>query len=76
MKDQWYAGGPNIYLRFSAEDMGERRPIVLHIVDIEPNELRVRVWNDGGVITYKRANLSSRPASNQTLQPTASRSND
>jgi hypothetical protein len=48
----------------------------LHIVDIEPNELRVRVWNDGGVITYKRANLSSRPASNQTLQPTASRSND
>ena len=66
MKGRWYAGGPNIYLRFSAEDLGQRRPIILHILNIEPNELRVRMWGND-VWIYKRVNLNSQPVSNQLL---------
>jgi hypothetical protein len=52
---RWYAGGPNIYLRFSADGIGERRPLILHIVDIRPNEFRVRMSRYGEVLTYRRA---------------------
>src|ERR1700730_10225269 len=60
---RWYAGGPNIYLRFPAEVIGESRPIIWHIVDISPNEIAIRVWRKGGVIHYRRVNLASPPAS-------------
>src|SRR5437667_4955681 len=71
---RWYAGGPNIYIRFSADDIrAPQRVIVLHIVDIQPNALHVRVVHNGQVYTFRRATLKSTPASNQTLQPTATR---
>jgi hypothetical protein len=54
---RWYAGGPNIYLRFSADDIGERRPLILHIVDIRPNEFHVRISRDGEVLTYRRVRI-------------------
>jgi hypothetical protein len=67
----WYAGGPNIYWRLSEDFVPEiRRPLIWHIVDISPNEVRVRPTRDGPICTWKRVNLK---ASNQSLQPTASR---
>jgi hypothetical protein len=71
MKGRWYAGGSNIYLRVieDAENTEARRPLIFHIVDIQPNELRVRIWRD--VQSFKRVNLDSPPASNKPLQPTA-----
>jgi hypothetical protein len=63
MKGRWYAGGSNIYLRVTedAYNPEARRPLILHIVDIQPNELRVRIWRDD-VQSYKRVNLASPPA--------------
>ena len=56
------------------DDIGKRRPLILHIVDIRPNELRVCMSRDGDVLTYRRARtLIPRAAFNQTLQRTASR---
>lgn len=41
---KWYAGGPNIYLRFTDEMMEGQRPVIAHIVDISPNQIRIR-WS-------------------------------
>jgi hypothetical protein len=72
---RWYAGGPNIYVRFSADDIrAPQRVIVFHIVDIQPNEIHVRLIRDGQVYTFRRATLKSASASNQAIQPTAGRS--
>jgi hypothetical protein len=75
---RWYAGGPNIYLRFSADGIREARPLILHIVDIQAEEFRVRYSRDGRVVTYRRAHLDSPSASNQAMQRTreSSRSRD
>jgi hypothetical protein len=71
---RWYAGGPNIYIRFSADDIrAPQRVIVLHIVDIHRNEVRVRLVRDGQIYTFRRTSLKSTSASNQALQPTATR---
>ena len=71
---RWYAGGPNFYIRFSADDIrAPQRVIVLHIVDIQPHEVHVRLKRDGQVYTFRRATLKSTSASNQTMQPTARR---
>jgi hypothetical protein len=70
---KWYAGGPNIYLRFSADVMGERRPLILHIADIQADEFRVRTRRDGEVLIFRRAHLDSASASNQAMQRTADR---
>jgi hypothetical protein len=71
---RWYAGGPNIYMRFSADDIrAPQRVIVFQIVDIQPNEIHVRLVRDGQVYTFRRATLKSAPASNQSLQPTTDR---
>lgn len=59
MSGRWYAGGRNIYLRFSAEDVGQRRPLIFHIVDITRNQLRVRIWRDGKILTYHRVDLKA-----------------
>jgi hypothetical protein len=69
---RWYAGGPNIYLRFRPELLGQTRPTIWHIVGIAPNEFRVRVWRDGEIVSYKRVKLDSLHASNQALQPLSS----
>src|SRR5947208_3652700 len=72
---RWYAGGPNIYIRFSADDMhAPTRVIVFHIVDIQPNEVHVRLIRDGQVYTFLRATLESTSASNHAMQRTAPRS--
>ena len=70
LKGRWYGGGSNIYLRVTEDNENPpqaRRPIILHIVDIQPNELRVRIGRD--VQSYKRVNLVSPPASNKSSQP-------
>ena len=69
---RWYAGGQNIYIRFSADDMRvPTRVIVFHIVDIQANVVHVRLLRDGQVYTFRRATLKSASASNQSLEPTA-----
>jgi hypothetical protein len=71
---RWYAGGPNIYIRFSADEM--RRPtrvIVFHIVDIQRNELHVRLLSDGLVYTFRRSTLKVASASNHAMERTATR---
>jgi hypothetical protein len=68
MSGRWYAGGRNIYLRFRAEDVGQRRPLILHIVDITRNQLRARIWRDGKILTYHRVDLKAPSASNKTMQ--------
>ena len=71
---RWYAGGPNIYIRFSADDMrSPQRVIVLHIVDIQPHQVQVRLLRDGPMYTFRRATLKSTSASNQAMQRTASK---
>src|SRR5216117_4032574 len=59
IKGKWYAGGPNIYLRFPSEVLEDRQLVVWHIVDISPNEFRVRAWRKGEVFIYQRVNLTS-----------------
>jgi hypothetical protein len=68
MSGRWYAGGQNIYLRFSADDVSQRRPLIFHIVDITRNQLRVRIWRDGKILTYHRVDLKAPSASNKTMQ--------
>jgi hypothetical protein len=77
MSGRWYAGGSNIYLRVTedAQNTEARRPLILHLVDIKPNELRVRIWRDD-VQSFKRVNLDSPPASNNSPQPSADRRDD
>jgi hypothetical protein len=51
----WYAGGPNIYWRLPEEFVPEiRRPLIWHIVDVSPNEVRVREIQNGPVFIWKR----------------------
>ena len=71
---RWYAGGPNIYLRFPAEYAGPSRPIILHIVDISPQQFTVRFSREGGrVYRFERATLDVPRASNQAMERTATR---
>jgi hypothetical protein len=74
IKGKWYAGGPNIYVRFPPEILEDRQLVVWHIVDISPDEFRVRAWQNDQPMTYRRAKRPN--ASNQSLQPTAGRSDD
>lgn len=69
-KGRWYAGGPNIYLRFTAENLEEAdRPWVFQIIDFQPEQFRVRFVRrysgDAQIMTFRRANLNSPSASNQ-----------
>jgi hypothetical protein len=76
-KGQWYAGGPNLYLRFNALDFAEEpdRPWVFQIVDIQPEQFQVhftpRYGGRAQIMTFRRAHLNFPPASNQTMQRTA-----
>jgi hypothetical protein len=74
---RWYAGGPNIYIRFRADDIrAPQRVIILHIVDIQPKEVHLRLTRDGQIYTFRRVTLNSTSASNQSLEPTAGRCDD
>jgi hypothetical protein len=70
IKGKWYAGGPNIYLRFPSEILQGRQLVVWHIVDISSDEFRVTAWRDGEVFVYHRVQRNSPRASNQAVQPT------
>jgi hypothetical protein len=71
---RWYAGGPNIYIRFSADDIrAPQRVIVLHIIDIDAEEVHLRLTRDGQFYTFKRLALKSTSASNQSVELTATR---
>jgi hypothetical protein len=69
---RWYAGGTKIHLLFDPDTV-PRRPWVLHIVDIEGDELRIRFFRDDDVLSYRRVNSESPNASNQAMQLTASK---
>jgi hypothetical protein len=68
---RWFAGGPNIYLRFDPQYPG--RPEIWRIVDIAPGEIRVRQRSGDRVDVFKRVNPVSTRASNQTMERTADR---
>ena len=76
VRGRWYAGGNNIYGSFTGEDadfLQLKRPVILHIVDIQPDTLRITKLLNGpaeAIETYQR--FPTR-ASNQALQSTADR---
>ena len=70
---RWYAGGPNIYVRFSPDVLKERQLIIWHIADISADEIRVRWTRDSAIRIWKRVDRALPSASNQALQPTAGR---
>jgi hypothetical protein len=71
---KWYAGGPNLYVRFDADQMGEgTRPQIWHIVDVQPNEFRIRYFRSSTIHIYKRGDPAATSASNQTMERTADR---
>ena len=76
-RGRWYAGGPNIYLRFDGEDLLAGRPWVFQIVDIQAEQFQVRFTPRYGgptdIVTFRRAHLSSPPASNHAMERTADR---
>ncbi len=75
VRGRWYAGGEFIYLRFFELPPGLRRTILIYrIVDITPDELRVRIWRNDPIRIYKRVTLDATNASNQAMQRTAGRS--
>jgi hypothetical protein len=51
---RWYAGGRNIYLRIDEPDRSW--PMILHILDISPNEMRVRLSRESRdqILCFKR----------------------
>lgn len=71
LRGRWYAGGSNIYASFLGEDadfLQLKRPVILHIVDIQPDTLRITRLLNGPVEAYRRFPVH---ASNQTMKPTA-----
>ena len=73
VEGSWYAGGRNIYMRYPADFVGPKRPTVLHIVDISPEDIAVQFDRGGEVYHYRRAYLDAPNASNQTMERTADR---
>ncbi len=73
VRGRWYAGGPNIYVRFEDEHWEGRRPEVWHLVDVEADVFRTRYFPDSAVHVYKRVHSAATPASNQTMQRTPTR---
>ena len=80
VRGRWYAGGDFIYLRGTEpqiEWQGKREILIWRIEDITPTEIHARMWSDEPrPRVYRRVDLASRNASNQTLQATAGRSDD
>jgi hypothetical protein len=73
-RGRWYAGGNFIFLRFTEPPLPIKRAILIyHIVDLTPDELRVRIWRDDEVRSYRRVTPIATSASNQAMQRTATR---
>ena len=51
---KWYAGGPNVYIKFPLEVLRDRQLVVWHIVDISRDQFRVRAWRDDEPMVYQR----------------------
>jgi hypothetical protein len=74
---KWYAGGRNIYLRLPPpEDGMPVRPYVWHIADVSSERILIRETHNGAPIAWERFHGSLPTASNQSLQPTAGRSDE
>lgn len=49
-RGRWYAGGPNIYVSLEQQDADYqqlKRPVILHIVDVQPDTLRITKFLNG-----------------------------
>jgi hypothetical protein len=70
---RWYAGGTKIYLGFDVEAPADwpLPPKVLDIVDIQSDELRIRWFHEGKILTLRRVRSFAPNASNQAMQRTA-----
>lgn len=56
---RWYAGGPNLYIRFNPHWSGEvYRTLVWRIIDIQPDEFRVRI-RDANVKVCRRVHAAT-----------------
>ena len=62
IKGKWYAGGPNIYVRFPPGEFRDPLFAVWHILEVSRDEFRVRIWRDGhGFALWRRMKPSPRP---------------
>jgi hypothetical protein len=73
VRGRWYAGGPNMYLRYLDEGWDGRRPEIWHLVDIQSDAFRIRYFPDSPIHLLKRVHRAATPASNQTMERTADR---
>ena len=74
VKGRWYAGGKFLYIRFPASFRSDGRIVEFwHIDDISPAEIRVRYWHDGMTHVFHRVDAAATRASNQSVEPTATR---
>jgi hypothetical protein len=72
VEGRWFAGGPNVYLRYPAGFEGQpSRPLIMHLVDISPDQFTVRFSRESRVYRFQRASLDSPHASNQSMKLTA-----
>jgi hypothetical protein len=61
IKGKWYAGGPNIYVRFPPGEFRDPLFAVWHIADISKDQFRVRIWQDDiGLAVWRRMKPSPR----------------
>jgi hypothetical protein len=69
---RWYAGGPNMYISLNPYWTGEsgHRPWVWQIMEIKPDEFRVR---DSDVKVFRRVHPAPPRASNPAMERTADR---
>jgi len=68
LRGRWYAGGPNMYVRFEDEHWDGRRPEVWHLVDIQPDVFRIRFFSDSAIHIYTRVHRVAAPASNHAME--------
>ena len=74
-KGRWYAGGRFLYLRYPSTFRPDGPALQLwHIEDVSRDELRLRLWSDGGVHVFHHVDAVATNASNQAMQRTAGRS--
>ena len=62
LKGKWYAGGPNIYVRFPGDEFRDPLFAVWHILDASRDQFRVRIWrDDNGFAVWRRKEPVPRP---------------
>jgi hypothetical protein len=75
MKGRWYAGGPYLYLRILDDDTWSHWPLVCRF-DIASDHLTICTPHRGYAVWSLRRVPDLHLASNQSLEPTAGRSDD